>query len=135
MCSAARRGAHDGSLAGSFGLSANDAGRIRHHDLAAQLERMLDRLRRLRRRALGLAPPAERSPARRARNHPRAPGAGGVVAETREMKQLERIVSRRLAALRPGHLNAVARPALDVLGMQHVVDRPDAEAVTHLEID
>ena len=51
------------------------------------------------------------------------------------MKQLEWIVSRRLAGLRPGHLDAVARPALDVLGMQHVVDRPDAEAATHLEVD
>src|SRR5262249_60588201 len=114
----------------SFGTSANDARRIRHHDLAAQLERMLDRLRRFRRRTPGLPPPAECSLARRARDHPGAPGAGGIVAETREMKQLERIVSCRLAGLRPGHLNAVARPALDVLGMQHVVDRPDAEAVT-----
>src|SRR5262249_58889403 len=112
-----------------------DARRIRYHDLAAQLERMLDRLRWFRRRALGFAPPAERSLACRARDHPGAPGAGGIVAETREMKQLERIVSRRLAGLRPGHLNAVARPALDVRGMQHVVDPPDAKAVTHLEVD
>src|SRR5262249_45979740 len=84
-----------------FGASANDARRIRHHDLAAQLERMIDRLRRFRRCALGLAPPAERTLARRARDHPGTPGAGGIVTETREVKQLERIVSRRLTGLRP----------------------------------
>src|SRR5262249_7605629 len=118
-----------------FGASANDARRIRHHDLAAQLERMIDRLRRFRRCALGLAPPAERSLARRARDHPGTPGAGGIVTETREVKQLERIVSSRLTGLRPGYLDAVARPALDVRGTQPVVDRTDAEAVPDLEVD
>ena len=51
------------------------------------------------------------------------------------MEQLERVVPRGLSGPGPCHLHAVARPALDVVRTEDVVDRPHAEPFAHLEFD
>src|SRR5262245_18891042 len=106
-----RRGTHtngwtrrvDGSRPVVVPPSADDSRGVGGDYLAAQLERVRNRLRRGRRRALGLAPPSERPFAGRARDDPRAPLSGRLVPEPRQLKELEGIVVGGLVPLRPAH--------------------------------
>src|SRR5262245_55794104 len=115
--------------------SADDARGVGGDDLTAQLERVRNRLRRGRRRALGLAPPSERPFASRARDDPRAPLSGRLVPEPRQVEELEGIVVGGLVALRPAHRDAVAGPAGDIVRAQRVLDHPYPEAVSGLGVD